>query len=53
MEAEDDETSYRKELMARMFGGKLTSRQFGVLMNMPQDLQDKERMERRGEFRDQ
>jgi hypothetical protein len=26
MEAEEDETSYRKELMARMFGGKLSSR---------------------------
>ena len=29
-----------------MFGGKLTSRQFGVLMNMPQDQQDRERIAR-------
>ena len=53
MEAEEDETSYKKELLARMFGGKLTSRQFGVLMNMPQNQQDKEMMVRKGEFKDE
>jgi hypothetical protein len=42
MEAEEDETTYRKELLARMFGGKISSRQFGVLMNMSQNEQDKE-----------
>ena len=34
MEAEEDKETYRKELLARMFGGKLTTRQFAVLMNM-------------------
>ena len=51
IEAEQDELTYKKELMARMFGGKLTSRQFGVLMNMPNDEQDKQRLIREGEFK--
>jgi hypothetical protein len=46
MEAEEDESTYKRELLARMFGGKLTSRQYGVLLNMPQDQQDKERLAR-------
>jgi hypothetical protein len=36
LEEEDDELNYRKELLARMFGGKLTARQYGVLMNQPE-----------------
>lgn len=50
-EAEEDEQNYRKELMARLFGRKLTSRQFGVLFNMPENEQDKEAMIRKNEFR--
>ena len=34
-----------------MFGGKLTSRQFGVLLNMPQDQQDKERIARKEDYK--
>jgi len=34
---EDDQESYRRELLARMFGGKLTSRQYAVLMRMGHD----------------
>ena len=40
MEEQDDEESYRRELLARMFGNKLTSRQFGVLMQMGHDERD-------------
>ena len=51
MEAEQDESTYKRELLARMFGGKLTSRQFGVLLNMPQDQQDKERIARKEDYK--
>jgi len=37
MAEENDEDSYRRELMARMFGGKLSARQYGVLMRMNAD----------------
>jgi hypothetical protein len=29
-----DQDTYKKELFAKMYGGKLTNRQFEVLMNM-------------------
>jgi hypothetical protein len=32
-EEEMDEDTYRRELVARLFGGKLSARQYGVLMN--------------------
>jgi len=32
LEDVQDNDSYRRELLARMFGGKLTSRQYGVLI---------------------
>ena len=41
MEELEDEDTYRRELLARMFGGKLTPRQFGVLMRMSADELDK------------
>ena len=34
LEQEEDHETYKRELLARMFGGKLSSRQYGVLMNM-------------------
>jgi hypothetical protein len=37
LEQEEDHETYRRELLARMFGGKLTSRQYGVLMKMGND----------------
>jgi len=37
MEENEDEDTYRRELLARMFGGKLTARQYGVLMRMSAD----------------
>jgi hypothetical protein len=42
MDEEQDQANYRRELLARMFGGKLTSRQYGVLMNMTADDNEKE-----------
>ena len=36
-EALDDEQTYRQELIARMFGGKLTARQYAVLLKMNDD----------------
>jgi hypothetical protein len=51
MEAEEEEHTYRKELMARMFGGKITSRQFGVLMNMSQDQRELEAINRKKDFK--
>ena len=37
LEQEEDQDTYRRELLARMMGGKLTSRQYGVLMRMGHD----------------
>jgi len=34
LEEQGNEDQYRRELVARMFGGKLTARQYGVLMNI-------------------
>lgn len=36
-EALDDEQTYRRELIGRMFGGKLTARQYAVLLKMNDD----------------
>ena len=33
-EEEMDEAAYKRELVARMFGDKLSARQYGVLMNL-------------------
>ena len=43
IEEHDEDDSYRKELLARMFGNKLTSRQYAVLMNISND--EEQRME--------
>ena len=37
MEEHEDEQTYRRELLARMFGGKLTARQYATLMRMSAD----------------
>lgn len=42
LEEEEEQSAYRRELLARMFGGKLSSRQYGVLMNMTADDNEKE-----------
>ena len=34
---QEEEEAYRKELLARMIGGKLSARQYALLMQMPED----------------
>jgi len=51
-EALQDEKLYKKELLARMFGGKLTARQFEVLCNMSQDELLKAKMQEKMEETD-
>ena len=36
LEEQEDEANYKKELLARMYGSKLTARQYGVLLNQPE-----------------
>ena len=50
MEEQDDEESYRRELLARMFGNKLTARQFGVLMKMGHDEQEQAKLDKVNEL---
>lgn len=46
---EGDEEAYRRELLSRLFGGKLTARQYAVLMNMPDDELQRAKMEQQQE----
>ena len=48
-EAQGDEESYRKELLARLFGGKLTARQYAVFMNMSDSQQEQAKLEHAAE----
>lgn len=50
MEEQDDEESYRRELLARMFGNKLTARQFGVLMRMGHDEREQAKLDKEYEL---
>ena len=51
-----EEEAYRKELLSRMIGGKLSARQYALLMRMPEDelerskyeKQNREKAKRRG-----
>ena len=45
MEEHDDEETHRRELLARMFGGKLTARQYGVLMRMTDDEREQAKLD--------
>lgn len=49
MEEHGASETYRRELLARMFGGKLTARQYGVLANMAADEQDQLVLDRKDE----
>ena len=53
LEAEEDELTYKKELIARLFGGKLTSRQYGVLLGMTKDKLEVEEIMKKNDFRSQ
>lgn len=50
MEEDTSDQDYKKELMARMFGGTLTARQYAVLCNMEQDEILKEKGEKQDDF---
>jgi len=49
----DIEGTYRRELWARMYGGKLTARQYGVLMNMSHDSDEIKQNNKVQHFKDQ
>ena len=51
LEAEQDKASYKKELLARMFGGKLSTRQYEVLMNMDEDERALAKQQSLGDFK--
>lgn len=44
LRVEEEEASYRKELLARMYGGTLTARQYAILTDQPEN-DEKERDE--------
>jgi hypothetical protein len=49
----EDEHSYRKELIARMFGGKLSSRQYGLLVGASYDTEEQNAVRKAVEFKQQ
>lgn len=50
LEEDTADQDYKKELLARMFGGTLTARQYAVLFNMEQDEILKEKNQRQDSF---
>lgn len=49
-EALEDEQTYRQELIGRMFGGKLTPRQYAVLLKMNDDEREMAKLQEREDF---
>ena len=51
LEDEQDEGMYRRELLARMFGGQLTARQFGVLMRTHSEEDERDSIKKMIEYK--